>query len=166
LQQIPHDARSLPTRLSGRTNKCLARNSKSRARAKATKEHEKGEAYCWQPTLLLAAFRSVNFVNVTTTAMKTRLALALLAAIVSAVNASGAANRSTPWGEQRSRQPYGPGPVPPGFHAPLPATPGACSRCPASALRLTWGRLYAAALTLPAPLGQLNAVADPWNAVR
>jgi hypothetical protein len=75
------------------------------------------------PVTLLAAFRSVNFVNVTTTAMKTRLALALLAAIVTAVHASGAANRWTPWGEQRSRQPYGPGPVLPGFHAPLPATP-------------------------------------------
>jgi hypothetical protein len=55
--------------------------------------------------------------------MKTRLALALLAAIVTALPASGAANRWTPSGEQRSRQPYDPGRVPPEFRAPPPAAP-------------------------------------------
>ena len=37
--------------------------------------------------------------------------------------ASGAADRWTPWEEQRSRQPYGSGRVPPGFRALPPAAP-------------------------------------------
>ena len=57
------------------------------------------------------------------TAMKTRLALALLAAIVTAVPASGAADRWAPWEEPRSRQPYDPSRVPPDFPAPPPAAP-------------------------------------------
>jgi hypothetical protein len=52
--------------------------------------------------------------------MKARLALALLAAVVTAVPASGGANRGE---EQRSRQPHGPGRVPPGFPVPPPAAP-------------------------------------------
>src|SRR5262249_27127086 len=43
-----------------------------------------------------------------TTAMKTCLALALLAAIVTALPASGGAYRSAPWGEPRSRPPQSP----------------------------------------------------------
>ena len=57
------------------------------------------------------------------TAMRIRLALALLAVIVNAIPAS-AASRVTPWEEpQRSRQPSGPGRVPREFRAPLPTAP-------------------------------------------
>jgi hypothetical protein len=55
--------------------------------------------------------------------MRTRLASALLAVIVTAIPAS-AANRVMPWEEpQRSRQPSGPGRVPREFRVPLPAAP-------------------------------------------
>jgi hypothetical protein len=52
-----------------------------------------------------------------------RLALALLAAVVTAVPAIGAGDRWPPWGEQRSRQPHGPGRVPPDFRVPPPTAP-------------------------------------------
>ena len=74
------------------------------------------------PVTLLATFRSVDFVNVAATTMKTRLALALLVAIVTALPASGGADR-WPSEEQRSRQPYGPGRVLPDFPPPPPTAP-------------------------------------------
>jgi hypothetical protein len=49
--------------------------------------------------------------------MKTHLALALLAVILTALPANGAANRWTPSKEQRSRQPHGPDRVPPDLRA-------------------------------------------------
>src|SRR5262245_40320850 len=90
------------------TNKCLARDNKSRAREKATKERER----------LKRAGRAAALV---TTAMKIRLALALLAAMVTVLPASGAADRGTSSGAQRSRQPHGL--RAPGFHAPSPPAP-------------------------------------------
>jgi hypothetical protein len=71
----------------------------------------------------LSALVSSSGSRLVTTAMKTRLALALFAAIATAVPASGAADRSAPWGEPRSRQPYDLGRVPPEFRAPQPAAP-------------------------------------------
>jgi hypothetical protein len=94
------------------TNKCLAQSNKSYTGGKATKERER-----------LSALVSSSGSRLVTTAMKTRLALALFAAIATAVPASGAADRSAPWGEPRSRQPYDPGRVPPEFRAPPPAAP-------------------------------------------
>jgi len=54
--------------------------------------------------------------------MNTRLVLALLAAIVTALPASGAPDQLTPSGGQRSRQPNGLR-APTGFHAPSPPAP-------------------------------------------
>jgi hypothetical protein len=94
------------------TNKCLARNNTPCAKGKASKERER-----------LSALVSSSGSRLVTTAMKTRLALALFAAIVTPVPASGGADRSAPWGEPRSRQPYDPGRVPPEFRAPPHGSP-------------------------------------------